>query len=136
MCIRDSYGVYDAGSRSLTYARGGHEVPVIFGPDGEVSELPHQEGAVLCVFPDTPLDVQTVQIPPGHTLLMYTDGGIDAMNIEEEFFGIDNLKRTIAGALDAPVQELCDLVIAELLSFQPEAQYDDATLVAVRTLPG
>ena len=58
------------------------------------------------------------------------------MNIEEEFFGIDNLKRTIAGALDAPVQELCDLVIAELLSFQPEAQYDDATLVAVRTLPG
>ena len=136
MFVTAIYGIYDTNERTFSYARGGHEVPVIFGPDGEVSELPHREGAALCVFPDTPLDVQTVRIPPGHTLLMYTDGGTDAMNIEEEFFGIESLKKTIAGALDAPVQELCDLVIAELLSFQPEAQYDDATLVAIRTLPG
>ncbi len=135
MFVTAIYGIYDTSERTFTYARGGHEVPVIFGPDGEVSELPYREGAALCVFPDTPLDVQNVEIPPGHTLLMYTDGGTDAMNIEEEFFGIESLKKTIAGALDAPVQELCDLVIAELLSFQPEAQFDDATLVAIRTLP-
>jgi len=135
MFVTAIYGIYDPAGHTFSYARGGHEVPVICAPDGEVSELGHNEGAALCVFPDVPLDVQSVRVSPGSTLLMYTDGGTDAMNTEEEFFGIESLKKTIAGALDAPVQELCEIVIGELLSFQPEAQFDDATLVAVRRLP-
>ena len=134
MFVTGIYGIYDLTSGDFSYARGGHEVPVIFDPDGEVQELPHGPGTALCLVPDPPLDVQTVHIPPGHTLLMYTDGGTDAMNLEEEFFGLENLKSTVAGSLDASAQELCEVVLNELLSFQNEGQFDDATLVAIRTV--
>ena len=134
MFVTGIYGIYDLTTGEFRYARGGHEVPVIFSVDGEVQELAHGQGTVLCVLPDPPLDIQSVYIPPGSTLLMYTDGGTDAMNTEEEFFGLENLKETIAGSLNAPAQELCEVVINELLSFQTEAQFDDATLVAVRNV--
>jgi serine phosphatase RsbU (regulator of sigma subunit) len=134
MFVTAIYGIYDPADHSFTYARGGHEVPVIFDQDGEICEAPHEQGGALCFFPDPPLDVQTVGIPPGSTLLMYTDGGTDAMNLDEEFFGLESLKKTISSHLGAPVQALCDEVIGILVSYQPEGQYDDATLVAIRTL--
>jgi serine phosphatase RsbU (regulator of sigma subunit) len=134
MFVTAIYGIYDLKTRQFEYARAGHEVPVIFDAQGKGQELPHGPGSALCLFPDSPLDVQSVHLPPGSTLLMYTDGGTDAMNTEQEFFGLECLTETITRLLDAPVQELCDQVIAELLSFQPEAQFDDATLVAIRSL--
>jgi sigma-B regulation protein RsbU (phosphoserine phosphatase) len=64
---------------------------------------------------------------------MYTDGGTDAMNAEEDFFGLENLQKTFAAHLDKSAQELCEKVLEELLGFQEEdAQFDDATIVAIQ----
>ncbi len=130
------YGIYDCQTHQFHYARAGHEVPVIFDQEGDVSQPPHAQGTALCVFPDPPIDVQTVIVPPGSTLLMYTDGGTDAMNLEQNFFGLDELKKTISAHLGASPQSLCELVIARLLSFQEDFQFDDATLVALRAQEG
>jgi serine phosphatase RsbU (regulator of sigma subunit) len=87
----------------------------------------------LCIFPDPPLDLQTVDLAHGATLLMYTDGGTDAMSTDEHFFGLDSLKKTISSHLDKSAQELCEYVIETLLAYQGDAQFDDATLVALRS---
>jgi serine phosphatase RsbU (regulator of sigma subunit) len=64
---------------------------------------------------------------------MYTDGGTDAMDTEKRFFGLDSLKETISSHLVKSPQQICEHVIGTLLAFQGEAQFDDATLVALRT---
>jgi sigma-B regulation protein RsbU (phosphoserine phosphatase) len=127
------YGIFDIQSRTFTYARAGHEVPVIFNKKGEATQPEHGQGTPLCIFPDPPIDVQTVKLPKGSTLLMYTDGGTDAMNAEKDFFGLENLQETFAAHLDKSAQDLCEIVLDELIGFQEEdAQFDDATLVAIR----
>lgn len=132
MFVTAIYGVYDPLSQSFTYGRAGHEVPVVFNPAGEVRQLPYGVGTAMCIFPDPPIDVQTLALPSGHTLMMYTDGGTDAMNAEENFFGLENLEKIISTWLSSPVQEICDRVVEALLAYQKEAQFDDVTLVALR----
>lgn len=133
MFVTGIYGVYDPANQMFTYARAGHEVPVIFDAAGHVSELPHGPGTAMCIFPDSAIDRQSVKIPSGSTLMMYTDGGTDAMNAEENFFGLDNLQKMIVAWLDSPVQVLCDEVVSALLAYQKEAQFDDVTLVVLRS---
>jgi serine phosphatase RsbU (regulator of sigma subunit) len=132
MFVTAIYGVYDPKKRIFCYARAGHEVPVIFDSEGEISQPKHDQGMALCIFPDPLLDVQTIQLRKNSTLLMYTDGGTDAMNTDQRFFGLESLKQTISAQLDKSPQELCDFVIETLLNYQEEEQFDDATLVALR----
>lgn len=127
------YGVFDAKAKTFTYARAGHEVPVIFTKKGQVTQPDHGQGTPLCIFPDPPIDVQTVELPKGSTLLMYTDGGTDAMDAEKNFFGLESLQKTVASHLKNSPQELCEKVLDELMAFQEEdAQFDDATLLVVK----
>ncbi len=129
------YGVFDSHSHTFHYARAGHEVPVLFSATGEAQALPYTQGAPLGIFPDSPLDVQTVTVPPGATLFMYTDGGVDAMNAEEGFLGLESLQTTVKDHLHISAQELCDKVLETVRSFQDDNQFDDATLVALRVQP-
>jgi serine phosphatase RsbU (regulator of sigma subunit) len=74
MFVTTIYGIYDPEDHTFTYARAGHEVPVIFTSEGEISQPDHDQGTALCIFPDPPIDLQTVDLLHGSTLLMYTDG--------------------------------------------------------------
>jgi sigma-B regulation protein RsbU (phosphoserine phosphatase) len=133
MFVTGIYGIYDVKTNTFTYARAGHEVPVIFDKKGNVSQPEHGQGTPLCIFPDSPIDVQAVVLDKGSTLMMYTDGGTDAMNAAKNFFGLENLEKTFAAHLNRSTQTLCEKVLEELLSFQEEdAQFDDATIVALR----
>ena len=135
MFVTAIYGIFNCKLNTFTYARAGHEVPVIFNKKGKATQLEHRQGSPLCIFSDPPIDVQTVKVPAGSTLLMYTDGGTDAMNAEEDFFGLENLQKTIKAHLKGSAQELCDYVLQELISFQEEdAQFDDITIVAIRAI--
>ncbi|MBI3160732.1 MAG: SpoIIE family protein phosphatase [Chloroflexi bacterium] len=126
------YGVFDGRARQFHYARAGHESPVLFTAQGEARILPHGQGAPLCVFPDSLLDVQSVKLPKGSTLFMYTDGGVDAMSEEGGYFGLESLQETVRANLKSSAQALCDKVLETLRTYQADNQFDDATLVALR----
>jgi sigma-B regulation protein RsbU (phosphoserine phosphatase) len=133
MFVTAIYGIFDAHTRTFTYARAGHEVPVVFNKKGKASQPDMGQGTPLCLFLDPPLDVQSLHLDKGSTLMMYTDGGTDAMNADKDFFGLKNLQKTFKSHLKESAQELCEKVLEELLAFQVEdAQYDDATIVAIR----
>jgi serine phosphatase RsbU (regulator of sigma subunit) len=133
MFVTAIYGVFNAQANIFTYARAGHEVPVIFNKKGKATEPEHGQGTPLCIFPDPPIDVQTVELPKGSTLLMYTDGGTDAMNAEKNFFGLESLQKTVATHLGHSAQDLCEKVLDELMAFQEQdAQFDDATLLSMK----
>ena len=53
------------------------------------------QGQLLGFFPDPKLDVQSVIIPQGSTLLLYTDGAFDAWNSEGVRYGVDCLMETV-----------------------------------------
>jgi serine phosphatase RsbU (regulator of sigma subunit) len=129
------YGVLDINTREFTYARAGHEPPLILTPQGEVQRLPHSPGMALGLWEDIILDEYTVQLPKDFTLVMFTDGMTDCRNPMGEPFGIDRIKTTMAGFMQMDAQRACDQLFDSLMLYQSGAkQDDDVTLVAIHAL--
>ncbi len=80
------YAVLDSKSNRLTYCNAGHNPPVLVRSNGAASEL-NAAGAVLGQFPDWVYEQSELQLGSGDTLLLFTDGMVEAcsQNDEEPF---------------------------------------------------
>ena len=126
------YGVLDAETGEFSYARAGHEPPLLLDPQGEVHRLPHKPGMALGLWENIMLDENKIQIPQGSLLVMFTDGMTDCRNPLGESFGLDRIKKTVAGLLNVSAQSGCDQLLESLLNYQDGSkQDDDVTLLAV-----
>ncbi|MGD0389221.1 MAG: SpoIIE family protein phosphatase [Tepidisphaeraceae bacterium] len=79
------YGVLDGRNRRLTYCNAGHP-PAMILRDGKIIEL-NSDNMVLGVDAQEKYVQSLVDLRVGDTLLLYTDGLMDAMNFEQERFG-------------------------------------------------
>lgn len=128
------YGVLDRERKDFVYARAGHEPPLLFHPDGKRHIPPMAPGQPLGLFAKPLIDEQTVEIPPAGMLLLYTDGAVDAVDPNGNFFGLEKLIETVVANLDHSAQALCDRLLHEVHGHQKgAAQADDITLVGIRS---
>jgi len=126
------YGVLDTTTGEFSYARAGHEPPLLLDAKGEVNRLPHQPGMALGLWEDIMLDLNTIHLPKGTLLVLYTDGMTDCRNPKGEAFGLDRLKQTLTGLEHISAQASCDQLLETLMNYQDGSkQDDDVTLVAV-----
>jgi len=126
------YGVLNIETGELTYARAGHEPALMLTPDGTVKRLPHKTGMAIGLWEDITLDEQTVNLPSGSTLLLYTDGMTDCRNPQGEPFGLEGIIDLLGGYVDLSAQKVCDRMLQTLKDYQSGSkQDDDVTLVAV-----
>ena len=71
------YGVLDLASGCFAYARAGHELPILRCPDGSLPPLPYTTGMLLGMFPDILIDGKIIELPPGSSILLFSDGATD-----------------------------------------------------------
>jgi sigma-B regulation protein RsbU (phosphoserine phosphatase) len=129
------YGILDLKTNAFNYARAGHEPPLILHPDGTVERIPHAPGMALGLWDDITLDLRAVELAPGSTLLLFTDGMTDCRDPKGEPFGLDQIKKTLSGLTGMGAQEVCDNLLETLLKYQEGSkQDDDVTLVAIHSL--
>ena len=133
MFVTALYGVLNRKTCEFSYARAGHHVPILVDDCGKETAINRDQGQLLGFFPYPDLDVQTVVIPQGSTLLLYTDGMFDVMDSNDEILGEERLREMICTNQGGLAQELCDKIIAELKTYQGESpQFDDMALVAIQ----
>jgi sigma-B regulation protein RsbU (phosphoserine phosphatase) len=126
------YGVLDTKTGLFSYARAGHEPPLLLNEKGEVHRLPHQPGMALGLWEDIALDEYSLFLPKGSLLVMFTDGMTDCRDPKGVPFGLDRIKTTVAEMLSVPAQDSCDELLKRLLDYQNGSkQDDDVTLLAV-----
>jgi sigma-B regulation protein RsbU (phosphoserine phosphatase) len=126
------YGVLDVETNEFSYARAGHEPPLLLTADGKVERLPYGPGMSLGLWEEIVLDERSTILPPGASLLLYTDGMTDCRNPAGEAFGLERIKEVLAGLVDLNAQQICDRLLATLQAYQNGSkQDDDVTLVAV-----
>ncbi len=130
-------GIIDATTGEVLFVNAGHEDPHIISPDGSVRALECDGGPPLCVFEGFPYPLETMQLAPGETLLITTDGVTEARREDGELFGHErtiHALQAIAQASD--LKEGCDALVRDVRSFEDGADAtDDLTIVAVRYLP-
>lgn len=126
------YGVLDTQTGEFSYARAGHEPPLLLQEAGEVQRLPHQAGMALGLWENIILDEYSLFLPQGSLLLMFTDGMTDCRSPRGEPFGLERIKTTMAGLWNATAQSSCDQLFDTLMMYQSGSkQDDDVTLVAI-----
>jgi serine phosphatase RsbU (regulator of sigma subunit) len=127
------YGIFNQNNGQFDYARAGHSTPLLGLNNGEVIELPWKLGQPIGIFDKPILDIYSISIPPGGTLLFYTDGITDCRNPQGEMFGTERLKAALKENLKQSAQSVCDNIVQTLNIFQGSAeQDDDVTLVTVK----
>jgi sigma-B regulation protein RsbU (phosphoserine phosphatase) len=126
------YGVLDTQTGEFSYARAGHEPPLLLQEQGEVQRLPHQPGMALGLWENIILDEYSLFLPQGSLLLMFTDGMTDCRSPKGEPFGLERIKTTMGGLWSATAQASCDQLFDTLMMYQSGSkQDDDVTLVAI-----
>jgi serine phosphatase RsbU (regulator of sigma subunit) len=111
----------------LRWSNAGHPPPLLVEPDGTARLLDRPSDLLLGVAPDLVRHDHAVDLLPGATLVLYTDGLVEHRDATLD----DGLDRLLEAATDLalrPVDELCDAIIARL---DPELT-DDIALLALR----
>jgi sigma-B regulation protein RsbU (phosphoserine phosphatase) len=129
------YGILDLKTRVFSYARAGHEPPLLLHSDGTVERIPHSPGMALGLWDTITLDERAITLPRGSTLLLFTDGMTDCRNTRGESFGLERIKTTLSELSTINAQQVCDYLLETLVNYQDGLkQDDDVTLVAIRTV--
>lgn len=126
--------LYHPPTRTLTYARAGHNPPLVKneGSGGAVVQLEDVGGLPLGIAADAQYDNSSIVLEPGQTLVLYTDGIVEAMNPQRKMFSIDGLIAaliTCTGEPDCVVNTVTTALREHEASIRPS---DDQTLVVVK----
>jgi serine phosphatase RsbU (regulator of sigma subunit)/anti-sigma regulatory factor (Ser/Thr protein kinase) len=134
MFVTCLYGVLDPESGLLRFANAGHDVPYVKTVDG-VEEL-RARGMPLGLMSGMTYEEKEAVLAPGESVLLHSDGIVEAHDPDREMFGFPRLKQTVA---DAPGgQQLIDRVLRDLTRFTGRGaeQEDDITMVTLERSGG
>jgi sigma-B regulation protein RsbU (phosphoserine phosphatase) len=128
--------VFDLRSGSVTGASAGHNALLLVAPGGEPRPVFPSSGMVAGLFGGRTFTSHELDMAPGDTLLLFTDGVTDASNPAQESFGDDRLTECIAYEPARGARETVDRVLTAVREFSAGApQFDDITILAVRYVP-
>lgn len=131
------YGVFDPLRCSLTYVNAGHHPPLLFRSvaQREPDRLTIG-GMVLGLFPNSEYEQDTVLLAGGEVLIAFTDGLVEALNLQGQDFGEDRLIESASRRLSLPASGICEGILEDLATFcDGNPPRDDLTLVVARVLP-
>ncbi|PIE19560.1 MAG: hypothetical protein CSA65_01935 [Proteobacteria bacterium] len=121
----------DLENNTFTIANAGHQPPMVTSSRFEgISELDDATAVALGVVPDMDYPQEVYQLVAGDVVLLYTDGINEAMNRQQDEYGMARLKQIVASG-PAESKAIVKRVISDLRRFVVgAAQSDDQTLLA------
>ena len=132
MFVTVFYAIYNTKTGVVTYSNAGHNSPHLIRSDGTVEELPKSKDPMMGIF-EIEYKEASLQLEPGDTLVMYTDGVTEAMNPDRMEFGTRQLMTILGGQAGKSSQQIIDVVRGAIKDFAEGAeQSDDITMLVVK----
>jgi sigma-B regulation protein RsbU (phosphoserine phosphatase) len=119
----------DPKTGEAVLANAGHPYPLLC-ESGKVSELP-LPGLPLGQGPDRLYREHAFLIPPGSTLLLYSDGLVESCDESDIPFGFERPQEVLRKATRASASDLVDIVISAWRRYLGDAEPPDDTTVLV-----
>jgi phosphoserine phosphatase RsbU/P len=125
---------YNISSGDLCYANGGHVVPYLISKDGSVEQFGEPTGTIVGMLEDAEFGEETIKLKKDETIVLYTDGILEARLPEGEFFGERHFETLLSANAEMSLLELCDSALATVKAYQANKLSDDVTVLALRKL--
>lgn len=125
------YAEIELDSGTMTFCRAGHPKPLLMQL-GEKGWL-DTEGLLLGVCEDGQFEERSIRLERGDTIVLYTDGLLEARDEEDRYFGTEGLRKAALDSLAATPKEIAVRIIKaaqEHSGALPLA--DDMTVLVVR----
>ena len=134
MFVTCLYGVLEPASGRFVFANAGHNLPYVRGAAG-VEEL-RATGLPLGLLPGIAYEEVEGTVGPGESMLLYSDGLVEAHGPNREMYGFPRLRDAMT--VDESSSALLDRLLDGLREFTGAdwEQEDDITLVTLRRSPG
>ena len=137
-----TYLVYDAWSRTLSFANAGHDAPLLI-VDGEVGELEMEHKGVLLGVRGKGLPAlptyreETRYLPAGSGLVLYTDGLTDRRHRPDGLgtYSEDDARLMLHQAVRRVAHGDVEMIAQAAQEAVPGDIDDDMAIVAIRTSP-
>jgi sigma-B regulation protein RsbU (phosphoserine phosphatase) len=125
------FGILDQDGH-LEFINAGHPSPFLIRRG--IAEEAFTEGSFpVGLVPEARYAAACLKLEPGDTLVLFTDGVTEAMDPDEQLFGVPRLKEILTGQTECPLEQLQKCVLEAVENFTRGAhQADDLTLLIVR----
>jgi serine phosphatase RsbU (regulator of sigma subunit) len=116
----------------LNYVKAGHPSPLLLRR-GKVSELYTEGSFPVGLIKEASFTADRVQLEPGDTLILFSDGVTEAEDPDHNQFGISRFCELLAGQQNTSLDDLKTMILDAVDNFSRGAtQLDDITVVLAR----
>src|SRR5882724_4550963 len=125
------YAVWDDEQRTLQVANSGLPRP-IYCHDGKI-EVIQATGLPLGLFDDAEYDEFSFQANTGDLFVFFSDGILDASNLNGDLFGRHKVEEIVQQCCKLPAQSVVDTIFKAVQEHAVDVEtFDDQTIVAIR----
>jgi serine phosphatase RsbU (regulator of sigma subunit) len=121
--------IADAERNRLTCGSAGHPAPRLVRPDGTVEAIPVR-GLALGIEAGQEYEAAEVAFPPGSSVVVFTDGVVEARR-GKELFGVARLDDVLVAERDRPAEAIAEAVLAACRQFAGAELADDCAVVVI-----
>jgi sigma-B regulation protein RsbU (phosphoserine phosphatase) len=117
---------------SLEYINAGHPSPLLLRSN-DVTELYTKGSLPLGLVPEAQHTIDRARLEPGDTLVIFSDGITEAVDINDNLFGVARLQEMLHGHHESPLDQVKESIVKAVEGFSVgTSQADDLTLLLVR----
>ena len=129
------YARFNPTLRTLEYASGGHNPPLLLRTSTGESLLLEEAGPIMGILPDAQFSNTNLTLEPGDILTLYTDGVTEQEDESGEEFSLDRLKKIVLSKESDPAAAMVTDIAEAVSTFAgTKEQSDDLTVVVAKVL--
>jgi serine phosphatase RsbU (regulator of sigma subunit) len=121
--------VLDPATGAVSWSSAGHPPPVLACPGPRA--LAFAGSLPLGLFPDARYHTARCTLQPGRCLVLYTDGVVEARNLDGQELGIEGLEAAIP-PMSASAAAVAEVILKQVLSHTGDHLDDDAAVLVLR----
>jgi phosphoserine phosphatase RsbU/P len=125
------FGILEDSGR-LEFINAGHPSPILIR-QGAAEEAFTEGSFPVGLVPEAEFTTSTLNLEPNDTMVLFSDGVTEAMDPEDNLYGVARLREVLQGKTDEPLDEIQKCVLESVENFARGArQADDLTMLLVR----
>jgi sigma-B regulation protein RsbU (phosphoserine phosphatase) len=130
------YARFDQSNRTLQYANGGHNPPLLVRTKaGQALQLEAGGGPIVGILQDAHFSNTVIALDQGDILTLFTDGVTEQENETGDEFSIRRLEEVVLSKEAEPASALVGHITEAVSAFAgKQAQADDLTVVVAKVL--
>jgi serine phosphatase RsbU (regulator of sigma subunit)/ligand-binding sensor protein len=126
------YALVDDREHCFQYVNAGHEPPLLYHAHHDESQTLAPNGPAIGLLEVFDYPQEERRMSEGDSLLVYTDGAVEARNKSGEFYGLEGLKKSFELASRQRGHDIVPGLHDELLRFTGGGLQDDLALLVIR----